>query len=575
VIPVGYFEYAWSLFFEKDKFKTKLLIDPELDQPILSRDEIGFVIILPEPTLHEEEETISFLGYQFPEGPKGKLQTVKLFKACVFHLNAHATISDSDVYSKWEKRKDNRLAKFSESLVEDDRVNAYIAARHPDKLRDIAFANSLAFTRSRPLRRLWNPATRVMTALLMQLNVGLTKGRVSTEEWRTIDRVTNSLVQLEATFSEPLASRRLNSDNARLGAADEIYNALECYGPILEVPALPHTEKLTHCSLFPGYRVQPDDGAGEIFSKSLAVLGASTVDTQHRLEEKAVEAEAFQVYNSWSNEKAKEKKILGRYEELVLSTRFKSIAFPGEDYTEYLRARAETKSETRRLISSLMVGFDALDEDPRKLFGVLDLQEIIQVMASKNPRKDVFMRDENIGKSYAWITLLDTSRSMSPISSEVQNLSICLAETAKELLIDSSSWGIYAFNDRFLILKDPTERYGPRTKARIGALKFEGPTYMPDALHLAGEILKKRSENLRLVTVLSDGWPYGYSKITNALLKTLKSLKKSGIVVIGIGIKTSRMENFFRVNCRVKDLMDMTKKFSSLFLEASRSAVGL
>ncbi len=573
---MGYFEYAWSLFFVKDKFKTKLLIDPELDQPILSHDEIGFVIVLPEPALHQEEQTISFLGYQFPEGPKGKLQAVELFKACVFHLSAHVAISDSEVYSEWEKQKDIRIAKFSESLVEDDRVNEYISARHPDKLREIAFANSLAFTRSRSLRRIWNPATRMMTALLMQLNVGLTKGDVRTEEWRTINGVTGSLGQLKTTSSELLASRHLNSDNARVEVADEIYNALECYGPILEVPALPHTEKLSHCSLFPRYRVQPDDGAGEIFSKSLATLGdASAANMQHRLQEKAVEAEAFQVYNSWVNEKAREKKTLDRYEELVLATRFKSIAFPGEDYTEYLRARAETKSETRRLISSLMVGFDALDEDPRKLFGILDLQEIIQVMASKNPRKDVFMRDENIGKSYAWITLLDTSRSMSPISSEIQNLGICLAETAKELLIDSSSWGIYAFNDRFLILKDPTERYGPRTKARIGALKFEGPTYMPDALHLAGEILKKRSENLRLVTVLSDGWPHGYSEITNALLKTLKSLKKSGIVVIGMGIKTSRMENFFRVNCRIKDLRDMTKKFSSLFLEASRSAVGL
>jgi len=323
--------------------------------------------------------------------------------------------------------------------------------------------------------------------------------------------------------------------------------------------------------------VQPDDGVGDVFNKCLTALGgeASGGEAQQTMWKKAVEAEALQVFDSWSREKAKKEKILGRYEELMFLTRFKSIGFPSEDYTEFLRARTNTRSETRRLITSLMVGFDALDEDPRKLYGVLDLQDIIQVMASKVPRMDVFMRDENIGKSYAWVILLDASRSMSSIADDARNLSMCLAETAKEILIDSTSWGIYAFNDRLLILKDPTERYGPKTKARIGGLRFEGRTYMPDALRLAGEILKKRSENLRLVTILSDGWPYGYSNITAAMAETLKVLEKAGIVVIGIGVRTNRMENFLRVNCNAKSMRDLTKKFSKLFMEASRGAVGL
>jgi nitric oxide reductase activation protein len=209
------------------------------------------------------------------------------------------------------------------------------------------------------------------------------------------------------------------------------------------------------------------------------------------------------------------------------------------------------------------------------MYGVLDIQEVIQVMASKSPRMDVYMRDENLSKSHAWVILIDASRSMSHIGDDVRSLCICLAETAKELLIDSTSWGIYAFNDRFLILKDTTERYGPKTKARIGGLRFEGLTYMPDALRLAGEILKKRAENLRLLTILSDGWPYGYSNVTVALGETLEFLEKVGMVVIGVGVKTNRMENFFRVNCKVKDMKDLTKKFSRLFLDAGRGAVGL
>ena len=579
VVPVGYLEYAVSLFFRKDQFKTKLRIDPELEQPTLSRDEVGFSIVLPEPVIHgdEEEETISFLGYQFPAGKSGKLLVAKLFKACVFHLSAHVATSNFEVYSKWEKQKEGRLAKFTESLVEDAKVNAYIFARYPDKLVDIAFANSLAFKRSKSLGKIWNPATRVMAASLLQANIGVVKGEMRTEEQEIVSQVVNKLGQLKNTVLESFAGEETNKDNVGLRAADEIYHVLEPYGPVLEVPSFPHTEQFDRCTLFPQCQVQPDDGVGDVFSKCLTAIGGegSGGELQQTMWEKAAEAEAFQVFDSWSREKEKKEKVLDRYEELVSLTRFKSVGFPCDDYTQYLRAKATTKSATRRLIDSLMVGFDALDEDPRKMFGVLDIQEVIQVMAAKGSRTDVFMREENLSKSYAWVILLDASRSMSPIGDDVRNFGICLAECAKEMLIDSTSWGLYAFNDRFLILKDSTERYGPKIKARMGGLRFEGLTYMPDALQLAGEILKSRAENLRLITILSDGWPYGYSKITAALAETLDFLERRSISVVGVGVKSDRMENYFRANCNIKSMKDLSKRFSNLFLEACRGAVGL
>ncbi|MFQ6073587.1 MAG: hypothetical protein ACE5KC_00060 [Candidatus Bathyarchaeia archaeon] len=577
MISLGYLEYAWSIFPKKDQFETKLLIDPKLRQPTLSRDEVGFVIVLPEPVVHEDEEAISFLGYQFKVNQKGKLQVARLFRACVFHLGAHVAASNFEVYSKWEKQKDSRLAKFVESLVEDVKANAYILARHPNKLIDMAFANSLAFKRSKSLGKIWNPATRVMAATLLQANLGVAKGEIREEEQKTVSYVTKSLSQFKDKALESFAGEKVDLDNVGLEVVDDIYHALERYGPVLEAPSLPHTEQVGHCTLFPPYQVQPDDGAGDIFNKCLTVLGGETPrdESQQTMLQRALEAEASQVFDSWSREKDKEEKILGRYEELVLLTKFRSIGFPREDYTEYLRAKAKTKSSTRRLIDSLMVAFDALDEDPRKMYGVLDIQEVIQAIASETPKVDVFMRDENISKSYAWVILLDASRSMSPVSDDVRNFGICLAETAKELLVDPTSWGFYAFNNRFLILKDQTERYGPKTRARIGGLKFEGLTYMPDALRIAGELLKNRAENLRVITVLSDGWPYGYSEITAALADTLNSLEKADIVIIGVGVKSDRMKNFFRVNCNIRCMRDLSKTFSNLFLDVCRGAVGL
>jgi len=578
VVPVGYLEYAWSLFFQKDQLKTKVRIESNLEQPTLSRDEVGFQVVLPEPIVQgdEEERTISFLGYQFLGGKMGKLQVAKLFKACVFHLSAHIATSNFEAYSMWEKNKDGRLAKFVESLVEDAKVNAYIFAGYPDKLVEVAFANSLAFKRLKSLERIWNPATRVMAASLLQANVGEVKGDLRMEERETVSQVMNKLGQFRETVMESLAGEEINMDNVSLKAVDEIYLVLERYGPVLEVPSFPHTEKLDRCTLFPQCQVQQND-MGEIFGKCLTTLGAegSGSELQQTMWAKAVETEALQVFDSWTRDKEKNEKVLSRYDEMIFSTRFKSIEIPPDDYTQYLRAKVQTKSATRRLIDSLMVAFDALDEDPRKMYGILDIQDIIQVMAAKGSRTDVFMRDENISKSHAWVILLDVSRSMSPVADEVRNFGICLAECAKEMLIDPTSWGLYAFNDRFLILKDPNERYGPRIKARIGGLKFEGLTYMPDALQLAAEILKSRAESLRIITILSDGWPYGYSQITSALAETTDFLQKKSINVIGLGVGTDRMKNYFRVNCNVQSMRDLSKGFSNLFLEACRGAVGL
>ncbi|MCK4440076.1 VWA domain-containing protein, partial [Candidatus Bathyarchaeota archaeon] len=192
---------------------------------------------------------------------------------------------------------------------------------------------------------------------------------------------------------------------------------------------------------------------------------------------------------------------------------------------------------------------------------------------SKSPRLDVFMLDENLSKSYAWVILLDASRSMKVMRDFALELFVMAAEAANQLLLDPSSWGMYAFNDRFLVVKDPKERYNQRVRSRIGGVKFEGFTFMPDALKIAGEIIKQRNENLRLITVISDGWPFGYAGIDDELSKVLDVLQRANIAVIGIGAKTQRMQLYFKNHCTVYTLRDLKKKFSNLYMEASRIAV--
>jgi hypothetical protein len=95
---------------------------------------------------------------------------------------------------------------------------------------------------------------------------------------------------------------------------------------------------------------------------------------------------------------------------------------------------------------------------------------------------------------------------------------------------------------------------------------------MPDALRIAGHIIRARNENMRLITIISDGWPYGYEDIDVELRKTLTTLNGGNISVVGVGAKSRRMEFFFKSNCPVYTLRDLTKRFSNLYFEASRIA---
>ena len=104
-------------------------------------------------------------------------------------------------------------------------------------------------------------------------------------------------------------------------------------------------------------------------------------------------------------------------------------------------------------------------------------------------------------------------------------LAIAVAEAAKELMTDPTSWTFFAFSDKFYILKDSTESYSKRVRARIGGLKFEGLTYIPDAIHdWRAKCLLNGLRNSVCLIVISDGWPYGYPNMPIALKECVDDL---------------------------------------------------
>jgi Mg-chelatase subunit ChlD len=570
---MGFLDYAWAVALQKDKKKVKILQDSSLDQPVLLPDNFGFTIKLPKVQFLEGKQ-ISYLGEKLTLNKMGKVKVGRLFRAAVLHLTTHTLVplpkekvapSDSDSFTE----------AFAKSIIKDVYVNAYLQAWYPDKFVDIAYANALFFQRIKPVERIFATSTKVMTALLSKINMGLVKGSLETEEEQTVNTLFQDLMTLKETFLASIAGEQVNLAELFDEKVKSVIGLLEPFGPFLEAPSFPYTEQLGSCSIYTEAEVPLNSDFESIFVQSLETLGGSipAVDDIEQCWRPEQEAEALQAFDSERYQKERREKMLSKISPYIPSTRLKAVEFPEEDYTQYLRAKSLVQGASRRLLDALRTAFDLLDEDPRQEIGQLDLAAVIQAIASNKPATDVFTMDEYLKQSFAWSIILDVSGSMKVRGEYARALAIAVAEAAKELMTDPTSWTFFGFSDRLYILKGSNESYSQRVRARIGGLRFEGLTYIPDAVHVAGKMLAKRFEEQRVLVVISDGWPYGYANMPAALMENVNELLNKGVIVIGIGVETDRMNNFFKLSSSIYKPKDLMKKFANVFVKASAKAL--
>ena len=567
---MGFAEYARATSFEKDQLKVKYVLSEDEDYPSLNEDQYGFTITLPSPKL--DEETIHFLGYRFPDIPASRRQITQLFRAAVYHLSGHTLTWNNSDYVGWIEGKNAILSTFVFSLLEDLRVNAFVAAWYPDKIRDLSFAGALMLKRLRAIDNIRITATRLMTSMMVYANTGLTK-YCSTSDQSTIDPVFSKMDGFKDAILESLVDEEMDINPQKIETADFIYSALLKHGPIIEAPSPPFAENLGPSSLFPPIKVVPSEIFSQLQVECFEGLGGTQVIGGQQSWMKAAEAEELAVFDSHLLEKEKQSKILRKYDEYAEYSRFNSMGFPNKDYSEYLRTRIRCKRSINKMTEILTGAMNMYMEDILKKFGVLDLTDAIQVIASKSERTDIFIKDEKIKQSFAWAIVVDTSMSMRNISDYTRETAVVLAESAGKVLMDMTSWSVYAFNDRFEIVKDFSEQYNSRVKARLGGLTFSGLSYMPDAIEIAGKALAKRREELKVMMVISDGWPYGYSNIYPATSVVIKELQASNMAVIGIGAQSKRMEFIFDAHCTSYTLKEFVKQFGRRYMAACENAV--
>jgi len=565
-------DYAWGVSVQKDNTKVKILQDPALVQPTLKSDNFGFTITF--PTVHMMKDgNVSFLGHKFSASNEGKSKIGRLFRASVLHLTTH-TLAPFPKEKIVPAKSDALVEAFAKSLVNDTYINAHMQSWYPDRFLDTAYANALAYQKIKSSERIFTNSTKLMAALLTKLNTGLIKVSPGAEEEQVANQIFDDLTALKKTFLASMTDEHVKLDELFDEKVKSVKRWLEPFGPFLEAPSLRHTESIGCCSIYSEAETSDND-LENLFAKSLMSLGGNmpAVDNMEQCWGPEQEAEALQAFNSDSYQKQREEKILSKIYPYVALTKFKSVSIPEEDYTQYLRARNLAQGASRRLLDILRSAFNYLDEDPRQEMGQLDLPSVIQSLASNKPATDVFVLDEYLKPNFAWSLIFDVSSSMQVKGEYGRALAIAVAEAARELMTDPTSWTFFAFSNKLYILKDSNESYSKKVRARIGGLKFEGLTYLPDAVQIAGKMLAKRFEEQRCLIVISDGWPYGYPDMPTALKNCVDDLLRKGVIVIGIGVDTKRMDKYFHLHASVYTQKDLVNKFGSIYANASAKAL--
>ena len=561
---MNFFDFATSTASQitrKTNDKIKILFRDDLRYPHLGKDNIGFVLHLVKPKrLDENHVCFQELNFNL-QNPTHKKIIWYLFKASVYHLSMHSHLSDFSFYSKWAQGKHPNSSTFVISLLEDAIINKHLTHSFRWMLPEIAYANTVSFLRMKDVKELPNNASRIMASTLLNCNLKKVKGNLNDEMLSDVEAIAAILQKIG---ENPTADEKVDS-------ATKIYDALAVYGEASEVPSLLYAESHGTNDLFYEQYIPKEEEINQLLVEALTVLNPEvTNEEQQRTTLQGLkESEAQQAFVAWREYENSKLKILKDYVEIGKGTRFEDFEFPDEDYTEFQRRREILGGPIRRILYRLRLLKNIGGEDFRQESGYVDLQEAIQVIASKSQRTDIFMREELQTREDAWSILIDASYSLNMFKGEVRGIALCLAEVAKMLILDQNSWGMYAFNNKFYVVKDFSEKYDARVRARIGGLTHGGFTYLPDAVLLAAQALTKRLEESRVLVVVSDFFSAGYEGAEEKLKENIKKIERMGVGIIGIGVNSRAVKQYIRASCVVERPYDLMKKFTKAFTEYS------
>jgi Mg-chelatase subunit ChlD len=471
--------------------------------------ELDIIIPLPRK-LHEK---YLFEGMLFDDSIDGRRNLWCLFLATIYHIAAHACVSKYSKYYTWKKFKTEDVCLHVIDHVEDMYVEKYIA--HTDS-------------------EIWGNMRNIKLELISCMGLNSCK---------SLDA--HDLQFLDVLNEEKIAKMRINtrddSDDAVLFA-----NWLYRNRGFLPQKILPYCERHDVKQTLQTFQKSPDFEPYGLFNENIVKLDELwLIDTQLK------------------------SKMLRKYQKNLKDLNFDTIIIPPGNFHNFLQIKERISPLLRRISQQIRMVANLSDEPRIDQMGNLNMQMVIQSIASESHSIDIFERDEIRRVEEAWAILIDNSASMGLKFEQIKEFTICIAESANDLAGKSDTWALFSFDNNFQILKDFEEKYTREVQARIGSLKNNGLSLLPDAIEMTRRMLLTDAREKKYIFLITDGYPSGYDKITQHLAKITKKLDASGISLIAIGVSKSTSKRF-RNNVRgSSNLGQLVAKFITAYRNVS------
>lgn len=499
-----FYEIAQSTIEQVD-----LNISDKIDFPIIENASRCRVTI---PKPRKVDGVYFFEGCVF-ENYDDHFETMwSLYLATISQMAAHAKISDFSKYRDWMKNKTPERCWRVIDFVENTRVEEYLRISFPDVLDNIL-----------KIKDVYNKL--VEDKILKHTN----------EKFYNSFCVKKSdeVSQLKEKFSQ---SYELYIKEI-LPSLDFLYKNQE----ILPKNNLP-------------YNIHRGDGFSyKRWNKSIKIQPVGRF-------EKIV----FEIDSVWNKEKDKSDR-LDEYQNFAEDSHFDEVIIGSENLAEFSRLTSESAGLLQRLRTSIRTLSNIVDTPAAEDAGIIEMQMAIQREASKNQGIQIFEQDVPRKESENWVVVIDASASMISKFEEMKKMALCLSEAAETINQTGGKWGLYSFNNNFIIVKDHVERYNEETKARIGGIENKGLSLIPDAVNMGVKILKKDKESAhKYLILISDGHALGYNNIDEDFKKSLLNARRSSVNVIGIGVPKN-MSRYFSFIINSDDPKKSVDKFMSAY----------
>jgi hypothetical protein len=577
-------DFAWTTvqsITHKTPKDIKVIVD-KTEYPHLERDSVGYVVHLSEPK-RIREGLLSLHGLFFDNDNEGKASLWRMYRASINHLSLHAAATDFSIYQEFALSHNINNAMFAISMVEDFAIRGFAEALWPGLILDEVYANYITWLRFRDFSMEKDPQMLIAANLLSYQMIGKPVVNVLIADLdREIESVHATLVKF-STGVERIYSGNATTGNTsesatlltkmKIEAAEAVVQLFERENLCLNnVHSLPYTDSHGKNLFFDSRVIAKDqDKKNTAMQASLSELSVTLPGNKIREYDQLMMNEGTGILSDWEVQLMQKQRLVDLYKTIDPKTHFDEFLFPNEDYGEFVRTRARLIGPIRRVLEQLRSLNQVSDENSAKESGYVDIPIAIQVVAQKTDRNDVFIQEEVMKKSEAWAILVDSSKSLESLKGQVKDISVCLAEVARDLIPNQNSWAMFSFDNRMFIVKDFNEIYGNQIKGRIGGLGSGIKTLLPDAIKIAARRLEKTNEALKVLLVASDGFPLGYEGIDRDLVDTIQKVSRAGIELIGLGVGSSTISKYFRSNCVIETPFDLMNHFVRTYVELSSS----